>query len=211
MSEAPTSMSRKSSELDSSGPNHSPSTFNNNFNRLAPPKEKSPKSDSVLRLNLAKFKINFFRIFFRSSVRRFKSFHANHKAIALPNVGVSKATADLLRHLSRKSPRLFRPSASPSSVASVPVVSTTNNIEKTAVRKKLSYTSGENRISKPYGVVRRKSESYTPGMKPKLRNSFRFSKMGSVKILNNHTNKPSPGKTAFIFNDKYRSINVMSN
>lgn len=131
---------------------------------------------------------------FRNSVRRFKSFHVNHRAIQLPNVDVSKATAEFLRHLSRKSPRLFRPSASPSSTNSVPVVTQSNNVEKMAIRKKLSYTSGDAQLTRPYGIARRKSESYTSSVRVKARSNFRFSDVGSVKILSNHQKKPSPSE-----------------
>lgn len=129
--------------------------------------------------------------------RRFKSFHVNHRALPLPNVDVSKATAELLRHLSRKSPRLFRPSASPSSTNSVPVTTTTNHVEKQPVRKKLSYTSGDVKITRPYGLARRKSESYASSVRVKHRGTFRLSDVGPVRILNNHNRqkKPSPSKS----------------
>lgn len=125
--------------------------------------------------------------------RRFKSFHVNNRGLALPDV--SKAT-ELLRHLSRKSPRLFRPSASPSSTNSVPVATMLNHVEKQPIRKKLSYTSGDIRITRPYGLARRKSESYASSIRVKQRGTFRLSDVGPVRILNshNHQKKPSPSE-----------------
>ncbi|KAI6190342.1 Dopamine receptor 2 [Aphelenchoides bicaudatus] len=176
VSEAPTSMSRKSSEFESSDVIHSPSKQPNNTHHRVPQfKEKSPKSDSM--------------------IRRFKSFHINNRTLPLPNVNVSKTTAELLRHLSRKSPRLFRPSASPSSTRSIPVTTNpTNHVEKQPIRKKLSYTSGDIRITRPYGLARRKSESYASSIRVKHRGTFRLSDVGPARILNNHNHqkKPSP-------------------
>ncbi|KAI6218515.1 Dopamine D2-like receptor [Aphelenchoides fujianensis] len=143
-SEAPTSLSRKSSELDSTHLNEldDDSPHGTLKSRPPPARDKFGKSPSVIR----------------NSVRRFKSFHVSPRSLALPNVDVSKAT-DLLRHLSRRSPRLFRPS--PTSVASY---------GSAPVRKKLSCTEEEEAIAMvAERVVRRQSDSFATAMGAKRR------------------------------------------
>ncbi|KAI6213135.1 Dopamine D2-like receptor [Aphelenchoides besseyi] len=143
-SEAPTSISRKSSELDSANYNHT----NESERPIKPksPSSRDKKSPSVLR----------------NSVRRFKSFHVGPRALVLPNVDVSKAT-DLFRNISRRSPRLFRPSPTPMSVAS---------FGSAPVHKNMSYTDDMVDNEKAFhGVVRRQSDSTTTIVSPKKRNN----------------------------------------
>lgn len=68
-------------------------------------------------------------------------------------------------------------------------------MEKQPVRKKLSYTDGI-RVTRPYGLARRKSESYASSVRVKHRGTLRLSDVGPPRILNNHNHqkKPSPSK-----------------
>lgn len=184
-------MSRKSSEFDSSCvANHSPQTQPTHNRHIT--KDKSGKQDSVIRLDKIYSGLCGGRLNFRDSVRKFKSFHVNHRAIQLSNMDVPKATAQFLRNLSRRSPRLFRSSASPSSANSV-LTTSHNNIEKQPIKKKLSYTGDDIKVARSLGAVRRKSESCTPSIKTKPGRTFRRSDVGPIKLLNNHK-KPSTSK-----------------
>ncbi|KAI6186322.1 Dopamine D2-like receptor [Aphelenchoides besseyi] len=143
-SEAPTSISRKSSELDSANYNHT--NESEHPIKSKPSSARDKKSPSVLR----------------NSVRRFKSFHVSPRALVLPSVDVSKAT-DLFRNISRRSPRLFRPSPTPMSVAS---------FGSAPVQKNMSYTDDMIDNEKAFhGVVRRQSDSITTIVSPKRRNN----------------------------------------
>ncbi|CAD5223535.1 unnamed protein product [Bursaphelenchus okinawaensis] len=93
VSEAPTSMSRKSSEYDSqqtNGTNNPTQTYHSRNRRLS-------RESSLLR----------------NPMKRFKSLHVSPRNIALPNMDIARP-GDIWRHFSRRSPRIFGPPTIPS-------------------------------------------------------------------------------------------------
>ncbi|CAD5232983.1 unnamed protein product [Bursaphelenchus xylophilus] len=95
VSEAPTSMSRKSSEYESqhtngTHPGHPHNTYHSRNRRLS-------RESSLLR----------------NPMKRFKSLHVSPRNIALPTVDIARP-ADIWRHFSRRSPRIFGPQSTPS-------------------------------------------------------------------------------------------------